>query len=372
MLGAHKHSNERQTGEAQNPVEARFAVESRSAQGTGSTQETGSTQGTHSDGQPSVRRRRGAIVRTVVGILIALVGAAMFLYPIVDSNRAQQQAYDTIERAVVTDTQDAPAGTTADGKRSKDGDPAYQYLSDYNQKVQAGTAGAINDPWGIGSNTEELSQVGLADDIVGSITIDRLSETIPLYLGASKDHLSVGACIVAGTSAPLGGEGNNCVIAAHRGAWHGLTMFRDIEDVQLGDLVVINTPWDTLTYRASQIKVITPDDVDAVKPQAGRDLVTLLTCHPYGHNYQRYLVICERVQGDDAVPTTAAAPHTTSKTFFDYISQATLPSQSDDLTVERWVRAIGLLVMLAAVCALAVYWLWRLICCLRGRRARRQ
>lgn len=314
------------------------------------------------------RRNRGAIVRTVIGLVIAFVGAALFLYPIADSNQAQDQAYETIERAIVTDTSQAPSGTTSQGKRQKDGDPAYQYLSDYNQKVRDGTAESINDPWGIGSNTDELSSVGLSDGIVGSITIDRLNETIPLYLGASKDHLSVGAGIVAGTSMPLGGEGNNCVIAAHRGAWHGLTMFRDIEDIQMGDLIVINTPWDTLTYRASSVQIITPDDVDAVKPQAGKDLVTLLTCHPYGHNYQRYLVICERVQGEDAAPVTATTPTTSKKTFFDYIEQATLPSESSDLTAERWVRAIGLLIILAAVVALAVYWLGRLVSWIRRRR----
>ena len=27
----------------------------------------------------------------------------------------------------------------------------------------------------------------------------------------------------------------------------------------------------------------------------GKDMVTLVTCHPYPHNYQRYLVYCERV-----------------------------------------------------------------------------
>lgn len=317
------------------------------------------------------RRSRGAIVRTVIGLVIALVGAALFLYPIADSNQAQNQAYETIERAIVTDTSEAPSGTTPEGKRQKDGDPAYQYLSDYNQKVRDGTAESINDPWGIGSNTDELSSVGLSDGIVGSITIDRLNETIPLYLGASKDHLSVGAGIVAGTSMPLGGEGNNCVIAAHRGAWHGLTMFRDIEDIQMGDLIVINTPWDTLTYRASSVQIITPDDVDAVKPQAGKDLVTLLTCHPYGHNYQRYLVICERVQGEDAAPVTTTTPTTSKKTFFDYIQQATLPSESSDLTAERWVRAIGLLIILAAVVALAVYWIGRLVSWVRRRHAKK-
>ena len=35
-----------------------------------------------------------------------------------------------------------------------------------------------------------------------------------------------------------------------------------------------------MKYEVVDIQVISPDDVDAIKIQEGRDLVTLLTCHP--------------------------------------------------------------------------------------------
>lgn len=314
------------------------------------------------------KRSRGSIALTIVATIILLVGIGLFTYPMVDAERAQQEAYQTINDSIQADTDDAPAGTTEDGKRAKEGDPAYEYLAAYNEQVRNGTGEAVNDPWGIGSNDSELASIGLANDIVGSITIDRLNETIPLYLGASRAHLAYGACVTAGTSMPLGGVGNNCVIAGHRGAWHGLTMFRDIEDIQLGDLVVINTPWDTLTYRAAEIQVVTPNDTDAVKPQEGRDLVTLLTCHPYGHNYQRYLVICERVEGEDAAATTTTTPTTQQKNVLDYVNQAMLPSESQDLVVERWVRAIMLIAAMVLAIGLVIYWLVKLVRWIRRKK----
>ena len=35
-----------------------------------------------------------------------------------------------------------------------------------------------------------------------------------------------------------------------------------------------------MKYEVTDIQVISPDDVDAIKIQDGRDLVTLLTCYP--------------------------------------------------------------------------------------------
>ena len=41
----------------------------------------------------------------------------------------------------------------------------------------------------------------------------------------------------------------------------------------------------------------TTNDIDAIKIQPGRDLITLLTCHPYASGgKQRFLVICERME----------------------------------------------------------------------------
>ena len=44
------------------------------------------------------------------------------------------------------------------------------------------------------------------------------------------------------------------------------------------------------------IEIVWPDEIDKVLIQDGRDLVTLMTCHPYGKNSQRYLVYLERVE----------------------------------------------------------------------------
>ena len=71
-------------------------------------------------------------------------------------------------------------------------------------------------------------------------------------------------------------------------------MFRDIENLTIGDVVKITNMWDELIYKVVETKIISPDEVSEVLIQEGRDLITLITCHPYTKNYQRYVVYCER------------------------------------------------------------------------------
>lgn len=131
---------------------------------------------------------------------------------------------------------------------------------------------------------------------MGYVTIPAIDEELPLYLGADEENLSKGAAVLAKTSMPVGGTNTNCVIAAHRG-YGGVAMFRDIEELSVGDKVYVTNLWETLTYEVVRIIVIRPDDLDAVKIVEGEDMVTLVTCHPYPHNYQRYVVYCQSVSG---------------------------------------------------------------------------
>ena len=118
--------------------------------------------------------------------------------------------------------------------------------------------------------------------------------TMPVYLGASDGHLAAGATVLGNTSAPIGGVNTNCVIAGHRG-WHGSDYFRHIDRLQAGDMVTITNLWETLTYAVVDMKIIQPDQVDKIKIQPGRDLLTLITCHPYASGgRQRLVVYCER------------------------------------------------------------------------------
>ena len=115
-----------------------------------------------------------------------------------------------------------------------------------------------------------------------------------LYLGASDTHLAAGAAVLGNTSAPIGGANTNCVIAGHRG-WRGADYFRHIDKLAVGDEVVITNLWETLAYTVADIQIIQPHEVEKIKIQPNRDLLTLLTCHPYASGgKQRYVVYCER------------------------------------------------------------------------------
>lgn len=141
----------------------------------------------------------------------------------------------------------------------------------------------------------DLTEFGLPDpDIIGYLDVPRLGVTLPIYLGASQEHLANGAGHLTETSYPIGGDNTNCVIAAHRG-YSGKAMFREIEDLQIGDEMTIENFEGTLTYRCIERKAIWPWEVEQVRIREGQDLVTFSTCHPLGNNYQRFLAVFERV-----------------------------------------------------------------------------
>ena len=244
--------------------------------------------------------------------------------------------------------------------RSKEGDATYEKLVAYNERVREGEGGKVNDPFAF--SDDSLAELGLPDGIIGSISVPKMGVTIPLYLGATEANMVDGAGIVAGTSMPLGEETSNTVIAAHRGGYFGLPMFRDIEDLETGDTVTITTPWDKLTYAVREVEVVAPNDTEAVSVQEGRDLVTLLTCHPYGTNQSRMLVFCERVPNEDAQedagPVAAAV-------------KQILPGNAGDsplLMIENALKLAGLVILLF----LGVYLVVDSVRRMRRRRADRR
>ena len=91
-------------------------------------------------------------------------------------------------------------------------------------------------------------------------------------------------------------EGAIQVITVHR-SWRGADYFRHIDKLAVGDEVRITNLWKTLTYTVADIQIIQPHEVDKIKIQQGRDLLTLLTCHPYASGgRQRFVVVCERAE----------------------------------------------------------------------------
>ena len=153
---------------------------------------------------------------------------------------------------------------------------------------------------------------------------------LALYPGADEEHMAKGAAILGAASLPVGGRNTNSVIAGHRG-YRGAPYFRDIEKLKPGDEIRITNPWETLCYCVESAAVIAPDDSDAVKIQEGKDMVTLLTCHPYrSHGAYRYVVYC--VRADEA-----------QDGFAENIS---CESSQDDIQREQLLRKSSVLLIL--------------------------
>lgn len=169
----------------------------------------------------------------------------------------------------------------------------YQDFKIYNQKIFQEGQKDLKDPFSYETTSFDLRGYGFSGNVIGVLWIPRLNLEFPVYLGADYNHLAKGIGLLGQTSMPTGGENTNMVLAGHRG-WHGIPMLRDIQTVQKGDKIQITTPWETLIYRVCEMKVISKDNTDYIYVQRGRDLLTLLTCHPYTQNTMRYVVVAER------------------------------------------------------------------------------
>ena len=72
-------------------------------------------------------------------------------------------------------------------------------------------------------------------------------------------------------------------------------LFTDLEKLVIGDDFYLTIAGEKLAYAVDDIQIVLPSDIDKVVIQPGRDLVTLLTCTPYGINTHRLLVTGHRV-----------------------------------------------------------------------------
>ena len=221
----------------------------------------------------------------VLAALLAVAGICVMLWPVFTGQRLQADTDAAVQEFLV-----------------ERNEPEQQYpellaeLQAYNQRIYTEKQSGLVDLKACEEPAVDLTAYGIDDEIIGVLEIPAMELTMPIYLGASDAHLAAGAAVLGNTSAPIGGDSTNCVIAGHRG-WRGADYFRRIDRLQVGDTVKLTNLWETMTYTVSDIQIILPHEVDKIKIQQGRDLLTLLTCHPYASGgRQRFVVYCERTE----------------------------------------------------------------------------
>lgn len=142
------------------------------------------------------------------------------------------------------------------------------------------------------------------DGIMGYVEIPSIQIRLPIYHGCTENELSKGAGHLPSSSLPVGGKSTHAVLAAHSGRADS-KMFTDLDQVKEGDLIYLYVLNKTLTYEVDQITVTTPDDTDAIQIIDSEDLLTLLTCTPYGTNTHRLLVRGHRIFPDETLSTSS-------------------------------------------------------------------
>lgn len=149
----------------------------------------------------------------------------------------------------------------------------------------------------------------LADsDVMSRIRVESAKIDLPVRHGTDDSSIATGAGHVYGTALPVGGEGNRTVLTAHTGM-QSATLFDHLTNVKVGDIMVVETYGEKLTYKVTDIRTVLPSQSDALTAVPGKDLLTLMTCTPYGVNTHRLLVTGERTSNAEGATTEPGVQH---------------------------------------------------------------
>ena len=256
---------------------------------------------------------------SMAGLVCIAAGLLVFMTPQIREARIRQELKNLRQTEAVKELQDIfpkdteerqETGEKAEDTNSTSGESPeevretredlYEQMESFNRTLfEKGQEIA-------GPEAYERNPVG-EEGAIGSVRIPDMDVELPLYLGATYEHLDKGAAVLGGTSMPIGGINTNCVISGHR-SWCGAPYFRDIDLLKKGSEVVINNGREILYYRVFEKQIILPDNTEAVMIRPGKDMVTLITCHPYlGGGTHRYIVYCERCEENERERITKAA-----------------------------------------------------------------
>ena len=232
---------------------------------------------------------------TWLPLVLVLVGVAVLLYPVMatqHNNDEQQRLADMYTASVEAAGPDTVAAERASAET-------------YNNNLESAP---ILDPW-LESQRPDTPQYQAylhemdIDPVMARIVIPSIHVSLPVYHGTDTRTLAEGVGHLFGTSLPIGGPSTHAVLTGHTGL-STATMFDNLNQLKKGDVFYVSSLGQTLKYEVNDITVVKPEETDSLRKVPGRDLVTLITCTPYGVNSHRLLVTGERVPMD---PTAAAA-----------------------------------------------------------------
>lgn len=121
------------------------------------------------------------------------------------------------------------------------------------------------------------------------LEIPCINVNLPVFHGTAASTLERGIGHLEGSSIPVGGKSTHAVLTGHTGL-NNAKLFTDLTEVKEGDLFFLHTLGKDLAYRVIETEVVLPEETQDLLIRKGKDLVTLITCTPYGVNSHRLFV----------------------------------------------------------------------------------
>ncbi|TCN26867.1 class D sortase [Mesobacillus foraminis] len=122
----------------------------------------------------------------------------------------------------------------------------------------------------------------------GTLSIPKISASLPIFHGADEEELEKGVGHFAGSVLP--GEDDNSVLSGHRD-----TVFRQLGQVGKGDLLIVSTPAGEFTYKVKKVRIVDADNRTVIVPRP-RATLTVTTCYPFnyiGDAPERYVLVAD-------------------------------------------------------------------------------
>lgn len=268
-----------------------------------------------------MRKKKGKL-STILLIAALLVGLSVMLYPVISdwwNSKTQSRAIATYMEQV-------------EQLDETDYEEILKRANEYNEEIKK-----LRSPFTEYDSVENYYEILdiTGTGIMGYISIPQIRVELPIYHGTSEGVLNVAVGHLQGTTLPVGGEGTHSVISAHRGL-PSAKLFSDLNQLVEGDTFTITVLKDVYTYEVEEINIVEPDQMDKLICVPGQELVTLMTCTPYGVNSHRLLVRAHRID--------TVYDKETSKASTDAVLL-------DSMTVVPFVAAPLLILLIA-------YWVW--------------
>lgn len=218
--------------------------------------------------------------RWLLAAAFGVVALGLLFYPLVGEllNEKYHSDVETTYTAVIADTDDAEL-TAQRGA-------AEQY--------NAMLSGATITEGGASAPPLAYAQQLTVGGVMAYVDIPKINVYLPVQHGTDADALEKSVGHVIGTSLPVGGSSTHAVLSAHSGLASS-KLFSDIDQLAEGDTFYIHVLGEVLAYKVDTINTVLPTDTSLLQIEDGKDLVTLVTCTPFGVNTHRLLVRGHRV-----------------------------------------------------------------------------